>query len=200
MLFRSSFDDIDTTDTVSISFAPNNDIAWNNNHGETIDPATAAALVAGFQTGVIDADAPDTTPWNYSVADADLDFLANGESITFSYTITATDSEGATDTHTLNFTIDGTNDAPTVSATAATGFTEDIDASLQQLTDNGTVSFDDIDTTDTVSISFAPNNDIAWNNNHGETIDPAIAAALVAGFQTGVIDADAPDKIGRAHV
>ena len=61
------FDDIDTTDTVSISFAPNNDITWVNPDGETIDPATAAALVAGFNTGVIDADAPGTTPWNFSV-------------------------------------------------------------------------------------------------------------------------------------
>ena len=67
-------------------------------------------------TGVIDADAPGTTPWNYSVLGADLDFLAEGESITFGYTVTATDSEQATATTTVAFTITGTNDAPTVSA------------------------------------------------------------------------------------
>ena len=35
------------------------------------------------------------------------------------YTVTATDNHGATDTDTVTFTITGTNDAPTVSATAA---------------------------------------------------------------------------------
>ena len=173
------FDDIDATDTVSISFAPNNDVTWVNPDGETIDPATAAALVAGFNTGVIDADAPGTTPWNYSVLGADLDFLAEGESITFSYTVTATDSEQATATTTVAFTITGTNDAPTVSADQATTVSELVDASAQNLSDSGTVFFDDIDTTDTVSISFAPNNDITWVNPDGETIDPATAAALV---------------------
>ena len=173
------FDDIDTTDTVSISFAPNNDITWVNPDGETIDPATAAALVAGFNTGVIDADAPGTTPWNYSVLGADLDFLAEGESITFGYTVTATDSEQATATTTVAFTITGTNDAPTVSADQATPtVSELVDASAQNLSDSGFVVFDDIDTTDTVSISFAPNNDITWVNPDGETIDPAAAAAL----------------------
>src|SRR5215469_12527337 len=135
-----SFDDIDTNDTVSISFASNNDIAGSN------------------------AAAPGTTPWSYSVNGANLDFLAAGETITFSYTVTATDNHGGTATTTVSFTITGTNDNPTVSATASAGFTEALNASAQNLSDNGTVSFDDIDTNDTVSISFASNNDIAWSN------------------------------------
>ena len=44
-------------------FAPNNDITWVNPDGETIDPATAAALVAGFNTGVIDAG----RSWNHTL-------------------------------------------------------------------------------------------------------------------------------------
>src|SRR6185503_4198090 len=105
----------------------------------------AAQLVAGFSTGVIDAAAPGSTPWSYSVNDANLDFLAAGETITFSYTVTATDNNGATDTDTVSFTINGSNDAPTVTATAASAITEAADASAQDLSDSGTVSFNDID-------------------------------------------------------
>ena len=55
----------------------------------------------------------------------------------------------------MSFTITGTNDAPTVSATAASAFTEAANASAQDLSDSGTVSFDDIDTNDVVDISSA---------------------------------------------
>ena len=61
---------------------------------------------------VTDAAAPGSTPWSYSVNDADLDFLDDGETITFSYTVTATDNSGATATDTVSFTITGTNDDP----------------------------------------------------------------------------------------
>ena len=60
----------------------------------------------------------------------------------------------------MSFTITGTNDAPTVSATAAPAFTEAANASAQDLSDSGTVSFDDIDTNDVVDISSALNGDI----------------------------------------
>ena len=82
---------------------------------------------------------PDSTAWNYSVLGANLDFLAAGETITFSYTVTATDNHGASADTTVSFTITGSNDAPTVSATATAGFLEDADASAQALSDSGTV-------------------------------------------------------------
>ncbi len=181
-----SFDDIDATDVVDISAASNGDIAWS---GGTLDAGLAAALVAGFSTGVAGAAAPGTTPWDYSATGLDLDFLAAGETITWSYTVTAEDSQGATATDTVSFTVTGTNDDPVVSATAASGFTEDADASAQDLADSGTVSFDDIDATDVVDISAASNGDIAWS---GGTLDAGLAAALVAGFSTGVAGAAAP--------
>src|SRR5207237_445390 len=135
------------------------DITWS---GGSIDPLLAAQLVDGFSTGAIDAAAPGNTPWSYTVNGANLDFLAQGESITFSYTVTATDNHSGTDTTTVSFTINGTNDAPTVEATSSAGFTEALNASAQNLSDSGTVSFNDIDTNDVVTISFAPNSDITW--------------------------------------
>ncbi|RTR32942.1 hypothetical protein EKG38_24805, partial [Shewanella canadensis] len=187
-----SFGDIDTTDVVDITFVSDDNITWNNGDSEIIDAGLASALVAGFNTGVLDADAPGDTPWNYDTAGLDLDFLALGETITFSYTITATDNNGAFATDVVSFTITGTNDVPTISATQSAGFVEALDASAQVLSDSGTVSFGDIDTTDVVDITFVSDDNITWNNGDGEIIDAGLASTLVAGFNTGVLDADAP--------
>ena len=136
---------------VDISAASNGDIALERRHARCGRWRRAGG---GLQrTSATDAAAPGSTPWSYTVNDADLDFLAAGETITFSYTVTATDNDGATATDTVSFTITGTNDAPTVSATAASAFTEALDASAQDLSDSGTVSFDDIDANDVVDIS-----------------------------------------------
>ena len=115
-----SFGDIDSNDVVDITFASNGNIVWS---GGTINPTLAAALVAGFSTGVTDAAAPGTTPWTYNVASANLDFLAQGESITFSYTVTATDSIGASATDVVSFTINGTNESTPVTTINAPNIT-----------------------------------------------------------------------------
>ncbi len=79
-----------------------------------------------------------------------------GETLSFSYTITATDSQNATASDTVTFTISGSNDAPTITADAADAITEvSGDFSAQALSDSGVVRFDDLDSTDTVTISFA---------------------------------------------
>jgi len=107
-----SFDDVDPGDDVDITFASNGDIAWT---GGTLDPGLATALVSGFNgTAVTNAPAPGSTPWSYNAAGLDLDFLGEGEEITFSFDVTATDADGATDTDKISFSIVGTNDGPTV--------------------------------------------------------------------------------------
>ena len=84
--------------------------------------------------------APGSTAWDYTVNNADLDFLKAGETITLTFTLTATDSASATATDTVTITITGTNDAPTISDVADIGFTEDADASAQDLSASGTVN------------------------------------------------------------
>ncbi|MCH2203888.1 MAG: cadherin-like domain-containing protein, partial [Fuerstiella sp.] len=101
-----SFDDVEAADRVSISATSNNDIVWS---GGTIDPALAARLVAGFSTGVSNAQTPGSTPWTYDVEGVDLRFLDGGETISFSYTVTATDTHNATADATVQFVISGTN-------------------------------------------------------------------------------------------
>lgn len=110
-----SFADVDLTDRINITFASNNDIVWKKASGAipgTLNAALINQLIAGFQVGAVDAPVPGSVPWTYNIADADLDFLNIGDTITFSYTVTATDSSGATATDVVRFTFTGTNDVP----------------------------------------------------------------------------------------
>ena len=105
-----SFDDIDDTDVIDLSFASNNDISWS---GGTLDTTLATSLTDGFSvTTLTDAAAPGSTPWTYNVTGVDLDFLKAGETITFSYTVAANDFSDSSATETISFTITGINDAP----------------------------------------------------------------------------------------
>uniref|UniRef100_A0A7S9NXA6 RapA2 cadherin-like domain-containing protein n=1 Tax=Shewanella eurypsychrophilus TaxID=2593656 RepID=A0A7S9NXA6_9GAMM len=152
------------------------------------DSGLTTALINGFSTSATD-EAPGNTAWNYNAAGVNLDFLAQGETITFSYTVTATDNNNGVATTVVSFTITGTNDAPTVSATASAGFTEAADASTQTLTDSGTVTFGDVDTNDVIDITFASNNNISWN---GGDLDSGLTTALINGFSTSATD-EAPN-------
>ncbi|QXP44978.1 retention module-containing protein [Shewanella eurypsychrophilus] len=176
-----TFGDVDTNDVIDITFASNNNISWN---GGDLDSGLATALINGFSTSATD-EAPGNTAWNYNAAGVNLDFLAQGETITFSYTVTATDNNNGVATTVVSFTITGTNDAPTVSATASAGFTEAADASTQTLTDSGTVTFGDVDTNDIIDITFASNNNISWN---GGDLDSGLTTALINGFSTSATD------------
>ncbi|WP_121628985.1 Ig-like domain-containing protein [Tropicibacter alexandrii] len=107
-----SFDDIDASDVIDITYASNGDMTWS---GGVLDSGIAAALEAGFATGATDADAPGSTPWTFA-ATVDLDFLSAGDTLSWSYTVTADDGNGGTASEVVSFTITGTNDAPTLAA------------------------------------------------------------------------------------
>ncbi|MBV7570601.1 VCBS domain-containing protein [Pseudomonas sp. PDM27] len=165
-----SFADLDSNDIVTVSQTANNDIAWS---GGTLGAAQAAALVAGFSV--------DQTGWNYSSSE-NLDFLSAGETISFSYTVVASDNSGTGNAtsvaQTVMITLTGTNDQPTLSIDDTTGaMTEGNGAAT--LSDSGALSFADLDSNDIVTVSQTANNDIAWS---GGTLGAAQAAALVAGF------------------
>ncbi|WP_371354720.1 beta strand repeat-containing protein [Pseudomonas chlororaphis] len=102
-----SFADLDSTDAVTVSHTANGDIAWS---GGTLNAGVASALVAGFSV--------DQNSWDYS-SNQNLDFLGSGETITFSYTVVATDDSGAANaasaTQTVSITITGSNDTPMIS-------------------------------------------------------------------------------------
>ncbi len=143
-----SFSDLDSNDTVTVSQTSNGDIAWS---GGTLNAGMASALVAGFSV--------DQNSWDYS-SNQNLDFLGAGETITFSYTVVATDDSGAANaasaTQTVTITITGTNDAPVLS------FMTGNDAGAVQedtaLSMSGQFSSVDIDHAATASWSIAGTN------------------------------------------
>ncbi|NRB32388.1 MAG: FecR domain-containing protein, partial [Rhizobiaceae bacterium] len=133
-----------------------------------------------------------TIGWAFTGTEDQFDYLADGQSVVLVYTVQVADTSGATDTTTVTVTVNGTNDAPTVSADASAGFIEAGNATSQNLSETGTVSFDDVDTPDLVDITFALTTSAVWS---GGTIDSNLANQLTAGFSTAATGAAAPGSV-----
>ena len=157
-----SFDDVDSNDVIDISSAYNGDASWT---GGDLPAGLAAALAAGFSASTTDAAAPGSIAWTYLVDDLDLDFLAEGESITLSFTVTATDNHGSGDTDTVTITINGTNDDPIITTNGG-GSSASISVS-ENSSFVTTVGASDSDTTNTITYSIVGGADAALF-----TIDP----------------------------
>ena len=106
-----SFSDIDTNDVIDIGFASDNNIAWS---GGTID--ADAGHAAGERVQRHHADRCGGTRQHrlelHGSRCRTWIFWMPARPSRFSYTVTATDNNGATDSDTVSFTITGTNDAP----------------------------------------------------------------------------------------
>ena len=86
-----------------------------------------------------------TISWDYTIADADLDFLAAGETVTVVFTITVNDGNGGTDTQDVTINITGANDAPVIAIVDVTG----IITEGGTVSETGSITFTDLDLTDT---------------------------------------------------
>ena len=136
-----TFTDLDLTDTPTATEV-------------TKSVTTALTLTAAQQTAIEDAFtiSPDavntnngTINWDYTITEAELDFLAAGETVTVVYTITVDDGNGGTDTQDVTVSITGSNDAPVIAVVDVAGaITEG-----STLTDAGSITFTDLDLTDT---------------------------------------------------
>ncbi|HEX9966265.1 MAG TPA: Ig-like domain-containing protein [Allosphingosinicella sp.] len=129
-----------------------NDTDAENDPLTVSDPGTYAGTYGEL---VLNADGSYTyTP--YAAADG----LAAGESVLDVFSYTATDG-GATDSATLTITVNGVNDAPTITGGEFAGSVEELpDNDPNEGTfvhsDSGTIAFDDVDNSDTHGASFAP--------------------------------------------
>src|SRR6202043_2585651 len=77
-----------------------------------IPNATLADLQAALQTALHDSTGTSTggVDWTFSIPDKDLDFLAQGSTLTASYNVTVTDNNGSTSTQTVTVTMTGAQD------------------------------------------------------------------------------------------
>jgi VCBS repeat-containing protein len=138
-----TFADVDLIDTHDASFVPQ-----------------AGGYLGTFALAAVDQGG-NSVGWTFAVDDSALDFLAAGETLVQTYTVTVDDKNGGAATQDVVITLTGTNDTPTISSSAQTGAATEIadgaageNATTHQ--DNGTVTFADVDLSDTHSASFAP--------------------------------------------
>lgn len=121
-----SFSDAETGDTHSASFLPN-----------------GSGYVGTFSLDpVSEAGGTGSVAWHFTVDNADIQFLAQGQTLTQDYLVTIADNNGGSTTQDITVTIDGTNDAPTaVSETVIT----DVGASATVEIPNWALALNDTD-------------------------------------------------------
>ena len=141
-----NFADVDDTDVISSSVAVTN----TTTTGPAIPAGLTTALNSALslnQTGTNDG----SIAWDFSVANSLTQYLAEGETVTVTYTITVTDDSGSgnnTATQEVTVVITGTNDAPIFTGGPDTSSLTETDAGLS---DTGTLTVSDDDTTDNVT-------------------------------------------------
>ena len=142
---------------------------------------TPTAILDGTETTA-------TLTWNFSSGSEAFDFLANGETLILTYTVSVTDDAGTplNDTETVSVTITGTNDTPTVTVVDVIGAVTE-DASTPNLTDNGSVTFAELDETDVLNSSVA----MSSTATTGPAVPAGLSTALSSAMsltQTGTND------------
>src|SRR4029453_11275971 len=108
--------------------------------------------VLGTLTAVKNTDTTGTgtggqLTWTYTVADSAVEFLAAGQTKVESFTITLDDQHGGLITKQIDVTITGTNDVPVITAQDLAGAVTEQITPAGNLTDSGTITFNDVDLT-----------------------------------------------------
>jgi VCBS repeat-containing protein len=170
-----SFSDLDETDALNSSVALTN----TTTTGPAVPVGLSTALSSGLsltQTGTNDG----SIAWDFSLANSLTQYLADGETVTATYTISVADDSGTgndTATQDVTVVITGTNDTPTISVVDVTGAVTE-DASTPNLTDSGSVTFAELDDTDVLNSSVALTNTA--------TTGPAVPAGLSTALNSGL--------------
>ncbi|HEY6633431.1 MAG TPA: VCBS domain-containing protein, partial [Rhizobiaceae bacterium] len=172
-----TFLDVDLTDRPTATEATKS-VVWTAGATELIlAPDDKAAIENAFTISPNGASGGNTNAgtvgWTYTLPESAVDFLAEGEKVTVTFTITVTDDEGGADTQDVTITITGANDAPDIVVASGDSATLALTESSEnpgQASDgaftptgggtptySGTISFSDVDYTDdhTTSVDLA---------------------------------------------
>ncbi|MEZ6135353.1 MAG: VCBS domain-containing protein [Pirellulaceae bacterium] len=140
-----------------------------------------AALLAMFTStaSVLDAtELTDQLTWDFNSGSEAFDYLASGESLTLTYTIEVTDSQGATDTQTVSITINGTGDTPVITGGPDSVALTETDSGL---TSSGTLTVTDLDRTDNV---LAAVDSVAVSGSGSSSVPGTLDNATLQSFLT----------------
>ena len=176
-----TFDDPDADDLIDINFVADGDPVWSDGQ---LSPSVRAALLGGLSLSAVGQAVPGVATWNFSVSDLDLDFLGEGEEISWSYMVIGADQGGAQASQTLSFNITGENDAP-----------EPEDANVDVNKDGsfaGVLSASDLDANDVLTfaaVGSGPANGSLNLNSDGSFVYTPDAGYLgLDGFEYSVTD------------
>lgn len=145
------FSDIDKDDKPLGSFDVKDVVAKDSNNQDfTLSTTQRDAIKNAFSiTNLSSNTNTGTITWDYSISEGDINFLAQGETVTAIFTITVTDNDGQTSTQDVKIVIQGANDTPTITGSDITGTIQE----SSTYNDTGTINFNDLDLNDSISIS-----------------------------------------------
>ncbi|MFO1258039.1 MAG: VCBS domain-containing protein [Gammaproteobacteria bacterium] len=136
-----NFTDVDLSDAHSASA-----VFVSTTH--SVQLGTLSASITTPATG----GATGAVTWNFSVTNAAVQFLAVGQVITETYTVTLSDGNGGIVNRTVLVTLTGTNDIPVIGVEDLAGAVVE-DAASPNITDSGIINFTDVDLSDAHSAS-----------------------------------------------
>jgi VCBS repeat-containing protein len=122
----------------------------------TASPSTSLGTFALAAVSEAANAANGTVDWTYTVDDSKAQYLAAGETVTETYTVTVDDKNGSTTTQDVVITITGTNDLVSITSGVQAGSVAEDSAAAHAAT--GTIAFTDADLKDghTVSVTASP--------------------------------------------
>ncbi len=172
--------DLDLTDTVTAAV----DAVVVSGTGASSVPASLTnATLRGFlsvtPTAILDStQTTNTLTWNFNSGSEAFDFLADGETLVLTYTVSATDDNGTplSDTETITVTITGTGDAPVITGGPDTSSLTESDTGL---TDSGTLTVTDLDLTDSVTAAVDA---VVVSGTGASSVPASLTNATLRGF------------------
>ncbi|MCP8901029.1 VCBS domain-containing protein, partial [Gilvimarinus xylanilyticus] len=151
-----------------------------------------------FDTGVVNGTDNETTTgaltiatdgsWRYSVENAEVQYLAVGETLTDTFTVSSDDGSE----HTITVTVNGTNDAPVISVEDGDSDTASFVETDSGLSTTGTLTVGDVDLSD-VDTATVTAVDVNLDGEYNEQtllnmLSVNAAPVIEAGATTGVIN------------
>ena len=169
-----------TPDTASgaITF---NDADLTDTHDVKVTGVHASGVMTGLANGTVQlswlalgplTDSTDgvqgSKSWSFSAPDSYFDYLADGETVTLTYTVEVDDHHGGVTSQDVVVTVNGSNDAPLIATIGQQSLAEQTDTSA--LTKTISVAFTDLDLSDV---------------GHSATISGAVATGTTTGLALG---------------
>jgi VCBS repeat-containing protein len=166
--------------------------AWSG--GANIPAVTQNDIAVALTPTLVAAAASQngTINLNFSLPDHDVDFLAKGETLTLTYSVTLTDQTGKSSSQPVTITITGTNDLPVITSSdpsVTVTETPAVTASSNVHIASGTLNFIDADLTDRHSLD-ALFFSAVWSGGSG------IPAATLSDLQKAIAASIATDSTG----